>query len=376
MGDAGLTVLAQYEEVAKMSENPSGQVFLVRHTLTGQFYIKKILRSYDAGTYQVLAAAQDLAGIPTIHYLDETDGGLVIVEDYIHGKNYEQLRQEQKLDTDDVLRAALSLCRILIPLHALQPAVIHRDIKPSNVILSADGVVKLIDFNAARLYKEDTEEDTSKLGTVGFAAPEQFGFSQTDARTDIYALGVFMNVLLTGRRPMDLLALGPLGPIIKKCVEFLPQDRYQSVEELQAVLSRLAQNRSGRMGVLFRTEDSKDITTSWHLPGFRTHMLWKGVLAVFGYGCILLTMVIQNAGDQMSRSYSWDSHITMALWLFLEVLFAFNYRGIRDSMPMMHHKQPAVRIIFGIIWGFALTCVVVAYYALIGVSIDCLFPTA
>lgn len=94
-----------------------------------------------------------------------------------------------------------SLCDILHKLHGNLPPIIHRDIKPSNIIFSSDGVVKLIDFNAARELRAEQNEDTRLMGTRRFAAPEQYGFGQSDPRTDIYALGITFYYMLTGDYP-------------------------------------------------------------------------------------------------------------------------------------------------------------------------------
>jgi hypothetical protein len=365
MEDMHAFIMDQYKELTVYSDNVSGRTALVRHTMTGQLYIRKELHSYDIKTYEVLKAAGEIPGIPKIHYLKETDGVLVIIEDFIHGRTYEDIRHEKALDTVDVVWVAWSLCRILEPLHGLVPPVIHRDIKPSNVMLSADGVVKLIDFNAARLYKADVGEDTSKLGTVGFAAPEQFGFTQTDARTDIYALGVFMNVLLTGMRPNDLLTQGPLRPIIKKCVEFSPQNRYQSIDALEAALRRLDKKLAGHQGITRQQDKTVSSKESWYLPGFRSHTLWKGALAVMGYVLIFFIITYQGQNGGTAQPMSLTERLALGLGCFGEVLLAFNYRGIRDGLPMMHHQEQWVRVVFGILWGIALFCVVLCVCVLL-----------
>ena len=114
-------------------------------------------------------------------------------------------------------------------------AAVHRDIKPENVILRGGDAV-LIDFDAARIHKPQAETDTQVLGTTGFAAPEQYGLGQSDARTDIYSLGVLMNVMLTGQHPSKKLAEGRIGRIIQRCTQVNPAKRYQTVLHLMEVL--------------------------------------------------------------------------------------------------------------------------------------------
>ncbi len=108
---------------------------------------------------------------------------------------------------------------------------VHRDIKPENIILRGRDAV-LIDFDAARIHKPTSETDTQVLGTVGFAAPEQYGISQSDLRADIYSLGVLINVMLTGEHPSRCMASGRMGRIVERCTRVNPAKRYQNVHRL------------------------------------------------------------------------------------------------------------------------------------------------
>lgn len=121
------------------------------------------------------------------------------------------------------------LCEALSALHSV--GIIHRDIKPSNIILCSDGHINLIDFDAARVKKPTADKDTSFVGTDGFAPPEQFGFSQTDERSDIYALGVTMQLLLGEHYQRSR-----YRRVIEKCMRFNPEQRYSSVEQVKRAL--------------------------------------------------------------------------------------------------------------------------------------------
>lgn len=128
----------------------------------------------------------------------------LIVMDYIEGRPLSLTLQEQGAQSQEVVVAwAKQLCDVLEYLHSRKPPIIYRDMKPANIMLRPDGRVMLIDFGTAREYKEEHVEDTICLGTVGYAAPEQFGGNgQTDARTDIFCLGRTLYHLLTGHKPM------------------------------------------------------------------------------------------------------------------------------------------------------------------------------
>ena len=103
-------------------------------------------------------------------------------------------------------------------------------------MIRTDSKVILIDFDAARIYKPYRSEDTKFVGTVGYAAPEQFGMTQSDPRTDIFALGILLNIMLTGEHPSKVLYQGRLRKVIEKCIQVNPQKRYQTVLELKQSL--------------------------------------------------------------------------------------------------------------------------------------------
>lgn len=184
--------------------------------------------------------------LPSIIDVIDGDGTFLIVMDYIEGNPLSKaLETSGAQDQDDVIEWSKQLCDVLGYLHSRKPPIIYRDMKPSNVMLKPDGSVMLIDFGTAREFKSSSVEDTTCLGTQGYAAPEQFGGQgQTDARTDIYCLGATMYHLITGHNPCTppyemypirqwnpLLSSG-LEEIITKCTQRNPEDRYQSCAEL------------------------------------------------------------------------------------------------------------------------------------------------
>lgn len=127
------------------------------------------------------------------------------------------------------------LCDVLAMLHAQN--IVHRDIKPQNIMIENNThTLKLIDFDSARLIKPCYPNDTEYLGTVGYAAPEQYGEVQTDTRADIYSMGILMNELLTKKRPSELLYPGKLQKVIVKCIQVSPDKRFQTAEKLKRSL--------------------------------------------------------------------------------------------------------------------------------------------
>ena len=184
--------------------------------------------------------------LPSIIDIIQDDDTYLILMDYIEGITLlEKLDAEGAQSESDVVKWAMQICDVLGYLHSRVPPIIYRDTKPSNIMLKPNGDVVLIDFGTARVYKETAEEDTSWLGTRGYAAPEQYGgHGQTDERTDIYNLGATMYHLVTGHNPsrppyemypirkwVKTLSSG-LESIILKCTKRNPDERYQSCAEL------------------------------------------------------------------------------------------------------------------------------------------------
>ena len=214
-----------------LKESERGSVFLIRHKATDQ---KLILRHYtgNAEVYRKLLG-YSCSNLPrTLEVASRGEENLVL-EEYIQGDTLDFLMKDALFSQEETRKIVRQLCQALWVLHSM--GVVHRDIKPENVILrGADAV--LIDFDAARLYKPELENDTQILGTTGFAAPEQYGLSQTDIRTDIYAVGILINVMLTGRHPSKKLAEGKLGRVVERCTRVNPDKRYQNVLRLMEAL--------------------------------------------------------------------------------------------------------------------------------------------
>ena len=175
-----------------------------------------------------------------VYEVFKCEDSLIVIEEFINGQTLQAiLDNEGPLEETKAIKYMINLCSILDVLHNLNPAVIHRDIKPSNIIIDNNGILKLIDFDVSRVYKEERNMDTHILGTKGYAPPEQFGFEQTDCRSDIYSVGVMLNVLTTGKHIKEELNEGKLKGIIKKCTNISPDNRYSNVKELKKALENV-----------------------------------------------------------------------------------------------------------------------------------------
>lgn len=185
--------------------------------------------------------------LPSIVDVIEDEDSFIIVMDYIEGRSLDKIIEENGAQPESfVVEWAKQLCDVFGYLHSRTPPIIYRDMKPANVMLKPDGNIMVIDFGTAKNYEIDLGETTG-IGTIGYAAPEQYigsGLGRTDARTDIYCLGITLYHLLTNVDPCKNLisdrsirAVNPalshgLDAIIKKCTEHQPDDRYQTCAEL------------------------------------------------------------------------------------------------------------------------------------------------
>ena len=194
--------------------------------------------------------------LPSIIDVIDMDDSFIIVMDYIEGRSLQSvLKHGGAQNQEQVVEWGKQLCDVLGYLHSREPAIIYRDMKPANVMLKPSGEVTLIDFGTAREFKNRAMvEDTTCLGTRGYAAPEQFGGrGQTDARTDIYCLGATLYHLLTGHSPAEPpyeikplsywdpnYAGSGLEQVINKCCQQDPAARYQSCAELMYDLEHIS----------------------------------------------------------------------------------------------------------------------------------------
>lgn len=240
-----------YEIKSVIGKGGMSTVYLAEHKRLHTRWAVKEVHKQQGTRFDFLAESNILKRLqhpmlPRIVDIFEDRDCIYIVEDFVEGITLDDLlKQQKKVDEAQGLQWFRDLCDVLHYLHGQRPhPIIYRDMKPSNIMLQPDGSLKLIDFGIAREYKQESNADTTYIGTKGYAAPEQFGKAQTDARTDIYSLGVTMYHLLTGKSPYEppyqFVSVRELVPelshgieyILSKCVQSEPADRYQTVDEL------------------------------------------------------------------------------------------------------------------------------------------------
>ena len=224
-------VTTEYDTLRVLKQSPRGTVSVVRHKKSGTRYV---FRRYS-GSGEVYRRLLPVLcpHLPQIMEAAEQDGQTAVLEEYVQGDTLAELLMGARLTEREAQQVTMQLCQALHVLHSM--GAVHRDVKPENVILRGSDAV-LIDFDAARIYKDESESDTQVLGTTGFAAPEQYGIFQSDERADIFSLGVLLNIMLTGKHPSREMAAGKMGRIVRKCTMTAPEQRYQSARALMEVL--------------------------------------------------------------------------------------------------------------------------------------------
>ena len=221
------TIQTEFEPLKLLKKSERGTVKLIRHRATGQ---KMILRRFrgNADVYQNLLNCT-YSNLPNIYEVASKGNEHLVLEEYIQGDNMGTMLEDTLFSSKETGSIIRQICRALWVLHSM--GAVHRDVKPENIVLrGADAI--LIDFDASRFYKDDNKGDTQVLGTLGFAAPEQYGISQSNTSVDIYALGVLINIMLTGEHPSYKLVDGHWGRIVTHCTLINPKKRYKSVLQL------------------------------------------------------------------------------------------------------------------------------------------------
>lgn len=224
-------VTTEYDTLRVLKQSPRGTVSVVRHKKSGTRYV---FRRYS-GSGEVYRRLLPVLCPHLLQIMEaaEQDGQTAVLEEYVQGDTLAELLMGARLTEREARQVTMQLCQALHVLHSM--GAVHRDVKPENVILRGSDAV-LIDFDAARIYKDESESDTQVLGTTGFAAPEQYGIFQSDERADIFSLGVLLNIMLTGKHPSREMAAGKMGRIVRKCTMTAPEQRYQSARALMEVL--------------------------------------------------------------------------------------------------------------------------------------------
>lgn len=239
----------------------------------GPFVRKRFMGNAIPGpAYEKIWAAQRTGQrflhLPRILSIASDENVSSVLLEWVPGSTLEEVRSKQGPSVALARNVFPSLCDAVMEFHGIcEPPLVHRDLTPANIIIGPKGLVTLIDFGIARQWNPQAEADTSCLGTRGYAPPEQFGFGQTDVRSDIYALGMILYHMITGENPNPGISLEAslrqrdkrkLAPVIRKATALDPHSRYASVEELRAAFLAAFQTRWRDEGAEREREEARD----------------------------------------------------------------------------------------------------------------------
>lgn len=275
------------------------------------------------------------------------EGGFGIEEAYLGSQSLLDVSPIKDIEEGyDILKQLTSAVKHL---HHLK--IVHRDLKPENVFYN-NQIVSLNDFDISKniIKKSDAKQDTRILGSVGYASPEQYGFSTSDERTDIYSLGILINVLFTGVFINEQSLDGELGRIVAKCTQIHADDRYQSVAELEKDLEFARLNKS-----------------IYTLPGFRTNKLSTKIWSSIGYFFMFGTIFILESQDGVTFYDHFKSKVLGGIMILLTFVIATNYLNIKDLLP---RKLRDIKFVGAIILWITLFVILVMIHSLFFAILD------
>lgn len=283
--------LSKYEELSVLSDTKKCRTSLMRNKDTGELVVKKEMGKESFSVYSLLKSIKNKNLIKVLECFRDEDKTIEI-EEYVNGKRLDDYFREKKATLEQVVDVGIALCEGLAPMHKLN--LVHRDIQPKNIIITNEGSLKIIDFDISRKENENATHDTTLLGTVGYAAPEQYGFAQTTNRSDIYSIGAVLK---------ELSSFSELDKIIAKCMEMDPANRYENVEQLKNELEKIkgqaerknmenkaTPNNSNSENNNGESDELPKITLKYFIktiPGFRRGNFIFMIIAIMMYGMIL-----------------------------------------------------------------------------------------
>ncbi|TWH48286.1 serine/threonine-protein kinase [Sporomusa sp. KB1] len=325
----------EYDSLTDLSGNEN--VTLMCHNETKKLIVRKIISGINKELYKQLVHVRH-KNLVQVMGLEETTSNCYTYEEYINGETLAEILAKGPIQEEKAVHWIRQLCEAVRLLHEQSPSIIHRDIKPDNIMLSSDGVIKLIDFDASKEFTPNKQRDTQLVGTPNYAAPEQYGFASSDPRTDVYAMGILFHELITGYKPNEInfSYKGRYGKIIQKCIELDPKKRYQSVQELERQL--------GVHEVTGLIE---------HIPGFRTGTWWKKEIALGAYIIIAVFMTASVCSEWNLHGNIVKSLAVLGCWVILFVppyILITNFLRLREKLPLLRSKFIIVKVFGAVLY--------------------------
>ena len=346
----------QYEKIALFGENNDRKRLLVRQKNSNKIFVLKEIEIENISIYESLQYIKN-RHLAAVKNIIEIENKAVVIEEYISGDILADKIENKNITKEDALDYTCQLFEVLSELEKVN--IVHRDITPKNILISSDNVVKLIDFGISRKTKEGRTKDTTILGTAGYAAPEQFGFMQTDIRSDIYSIGVVFHEMLTGKMPEGNKCICyDYKEFIQKCINISPENRFQTAcqayEELMKNYihydAKSNENTVKFTNSAYKTTGKQDTASVKQdydyskMPGFRSGALWKKILGVCVYVFLVTVMAVgfeKCKGNTQAVMYECAAAF---MYVFSTVVIAGNYKNWYNRMPIYKDMDSVVKM--------------------------------
>ena len=298
--------------------------WMVIDELTQKLCLRKEVDNYDISVYAYLKNHHNPHVAEVLDFY-MSGSNLIVFEEYIQRRTLQSILERENKKEKEARRIYIELLEGVRFLHKATPPIVHRDLKTSNVMVTSDGIVKVIDYDASKEIKRGEVRDTVLMGTQGYAAPEQYGFASSDERTDIYALGVIGEKLLPHK----------YSNMIKKAKRIDPERRYQSVDSMLNIMK-------GQMSF------TKPLFPP---PGFRTGKLWKMTVAILFTYLWFRMMATDIWRDEMFH-YTISNIIAWVLVYPAVVDVWTDWTGFFEGLPGIKHPNEAVRMLLKTVYSW------------------------
>jgi serine/threonine-protein kinase len=347
-------IIEDYEITEKIGEGAMGKVYLAKNNNT-RYAIKESDAECSTADEKTISRAClreaellskiNHPAIPKFYKSFKYNEKFYLVMEYVKGPSMEKIINNRNMPLEEkyVLEWAIQLCEIFFYLHTLSPEpVIYRDLKPSNIIITEENILRLIDFGVARRYDPDKDSDTVRLGTPGYAAPEQCRKrGQSIPASDIYATGVVLHQLLTlydpSVTPFRLPSIRNLNPsvseqlewIIAKAINLDSKDRYVDAGLFRDELLEYYEENFGNFTFPYKkylpymknvTSSIKTITPEKKIPFTISDILVYMFTALLNVAIIIIPVYIKLRGEYFPKIPGHHSDFFMITVIFIALL--------------------------------------------------------
>ncbi|MGN1317684.1 MAG: serine/threonine-protein kinase [Lachnospirales bacterium] len=324
--------------------NNRNSVFLVENTKDKKLYVKKYIEDNSIKIYEKMLNIKH-KNIPRIYQIFRENDIPTVIEEYIEGESlFDIIEKRGILEISEVRDIICQLCNGIKCIHKI--GIVHRDITPNNVIIDNKGTVKLIDMGISRIKNREKSVDTTLMGTEGYAAPEQFGFRQTDEKSDIFSIGVLINVMLTGEFPSAKIYRGnaTIENIILRCIEIDPLKRFKNIDEIKYLMKSAVTEKDSLIIKFFK-----------ELPGFRSKKLYKIIIALLYYAFLIwfTGFNIYCYFDNHNIVYLIQAIILIIAVIIIPWLIMTNYKYYIDRLKLTKNLSHWLKNIICIFLGFS-----------------------